>query len=82
MSGNTAWTFERRRRCSAIRSSARFWTPTTPLGEYRFLSLGASSSGRALVVSDTERREDRLLIIIIGARLASRRERRQYGPRS
>lgn len=54
--------------------------PDHSVGEYRFLSLGTSSSGRALVVSYTERRDDR--IRIISARLASRRERRQYEPRS
>ena len=53
--------------------------PDRSVGEYRFLSLGTSSSGRALAVSDTERCDDHLLII--GARLASRRERRQYEPR-
>ena len=47
-------------------------------GEHRFLSLGASSRNRVLVVSYTERLENR--IRIISARLASRRERRDYEP--
>ena len=79
-SGNTAWTFKRRRQCSAIPFERTILDPDHSAGEYRFLSLGVSSSGRALVVSYTERRDDRLRII--GARLASRRERRQYEPRS
>ena len=48
--------------------------PDHSFGEHRFLSLGASSRNRVLVVSDTERSENR--IRIISARLASRRERR------
>ena len=46
------------------------------LDEDRFLSLGTSEAGRLLVVSYTERQSER--IRIIGARTASRRERRQY----
>ena len=46
------------------------------LDEERFLSLGTSEAGRLLVVSHTERQSGR--IRIIGARTASRRERRQY----
>lgn len=43
--------------------------------EDRYLSLGMSSEGRLLVVSFTDR-EDR--IRIISARVANRRERKQY----
>lgn len=46
------------------------------LDEDRFLSLGTSEADRLLVVSYTERESER--IRIIGARAASRRERRQY----
>lgn len=46
------------------------------LDEERFLSLGTSEAGNMLVVSYTERHGER--IRIIGARTASRRERRQY----
>jgi len=44
-------------------------------GEFRFLSLGVSASGRLLVVAYTER-EGRTRII--NAREASARERKQY----
>ena len=54
--------------------------PDHSFGEYRFLSLGASSSHRVLVVSYTERSDNR--IRIISARLASRKERSQYEPGS
>ncbi len=50
--------------------------PTHSLGENRFLSLGRSETDRLVVVSYTERHGDR--IRIINARLASRKERRQY----
>lgn len=50
--------------------------PTRSLGENRFLSLGRSETDRLVVVSYTERHGDR--IRIINARLASRKERRQY----
>jgi len=44
--------------------------------EDRFLLLGATQSGRLVVVAHTDRGES---IRIINARLASRRERRTYG---
>lgn len=50
--------------------------PTHSLDENRFLSLGRSETDRLVVVSYTERHGDR--IRIINARLASRKERRQY----
>ncbi len=50
--------------------------PTHSLGENRFLSLDRSETDRLVVVSYTERHGDR--IRIINARLASRKERRQY----
>ena len=43
--------------------------------EDRYLSLGQSSQGRLLVVSFTDRGDS---IRIISARVASRRERKQY----
>ena len=43
--------------------------------EARFLILGESSSGRLLVVAHTETGDD---IRLISARLATRRERRDY----
>ena len=49
---------------------------THALDEDRFLSLGTSEASRLLVVSYTERHRGR--IRIIGARTASRRERKQY----
>ena len=50
--------------------------PTHSLDENRFPSLGRSETDRLVVVSYTERHGDR--IRIINARLASRKERRQY----
>ena len=50
--------------------------PTHSLDENRFLSLGRSETDRLVVVSYTERHGDR--IRIVNARLASRKERRQY----
>ena len=50
--------------------------PGHSLGEYRFLSAGVSAAGRIPVVSYVERSDNR--IRIISARVASRRERRQY----
>jgi uncharacterized DUF497 family protein len=44
-------------------------------GERRFLTIGLSSVGRLVVVAHTDRGAR---IRIIGARLASSRERRQY----
>ena len=49
---------------------------THSFDEDRFLSLGRSEADRLIVVSYTERHDDR--IRIISARLASRKERRQY----
>ena len=45
-------------------------------GEYRFLGMGRASSGRLLVVSYTEREENR--IRIINARLATVAEKKRY----
>ena len=50
--------------------------PDHSIGEARFVSVGESEAGRLLVVSYTER--TRGGIRIIGARPASRKERRQY----
>ena len=50
--------------------------PIHSLDEHRFLSLGRSETDRLVVVSYTERHGGR--IRIINARLASRKERRQY----
>lgn len=52
------------------------YNPDHSEGEYRFLSMGRASSGRLLVVSYTEREENR--IRIINARLATVAERRRY----
>ena len=50
--------------------------PNHSIGEFRFLSMGMSSAGRVLVVSYSERSENRIRIISV--RTASHRERRQY----
>ena len=50
--------------------------PDHSIGEYRFSSMGMSSAGRVLVVSYSERSENRIRIISV--RAASHRERRQY----
>lgn len=50
--------------------------PDHSIGEARFVSVGESEAGRLLVVSCTERTRGE--IRIIGARPASRKERRQY----
>ena len=52
------------------------YDPDHSEGEYRFLSVGRSSSGRLLVVSYTEREENR--IRIISARLATATEMKRY----
>lgn len=52
------------------------YNPDHSEGEYRFLSMGRASSGRLLLVSYTEREENR--IRIINARLATVAERRRY----
>ena len=52
------------------------YNPDHSEGEYRFLSMGRASSGRLLVVSYTEREENR--IRIISARLATAAERKRY----
>ena len=39
------------------------YNPDHSEGEYRFLSMGRASSGRLLVVSYTEREENRIRII-------------------
>lgn len=49
--------------------------PDHSVGERRFLTMGASSSGRLLVVSHTERRST---LRIITARPASASERKRY----
>ena len=53
--------------------------PDHSIDEYRFLSVGISSTGRILVVSYVERPGDR--IRIVSAREASQREQRQYETR-
>ena len=50
--------------------------PEHSSGEYRFLSIGKSSMGNILVVSYTERENNR--IRIISARMATNREQRNY----
>jgi hypothetical protein len=50
--------------------------PDHSLGEYRFISIGRTESGRLLVVSYTERHENR--IRIISARRASKAEQKYY----
>jgi uncharacterized DUF497 family protein len=50
--------------------------PDHSLGEYRFLSIGRSSTGQLLVVSYTETQPNR--IRIISARRATRQEQRYY----
>jgi hypothetical protein len=50
--------------------------PAHSEGEYRFLSTGKSVNGRVLVVSYTERYDDR--IRIISAREATKQEQKQY----
>lgn len=52
------------------------YNPDHSEGEYRFLSMGRASSGRLLVVSYTEREENR--IRIINARLATVAEKKRY----
>ncbi len=52
------------------------YNPDHSEGEYRFLSMGRASSGRLLVVSYTEREENR--IRIINARLATLAEKKRY----
>jgi uncharacterized DUF497 family protein len=52
------------------------YSPDYSKGEYRFLSIGQSSHGRLLVVSYTEREENR--IRIINARRATAAEVKQY----
>lgn len=49
--------------------------PRHSVGEFRFVTIGLSTSDRFLVVAHTDR-DDR--IRIISARRATRRERRQY----
>jgi uncharacterized DUF497 family protein len=48
-------------------------------GEFRFLSIGQSLTGKLLVVAYTERQPNK--IRIISARTASQAEQRQYEPR-
>jgi len=50
--------------------------PDHSSGEYRFLSIGRSNSGELLIVSYTERQQNR--IRIISARRATRQEQRYY----
>ena len=56
------------------------YDPDHSEGEYRFLSVGRSSSRRLLVVSYTEREESR--IRIINARPATAIEMKRYEPES
>ena len=50
--------------------------PDHSLDEYRFLSIGKSIKGRLLIVSYTERENDR--IRVINSREATRLEKKQY----
>lgn len=52
------------------------YDPDHSEGEHRFLSVGRSSSGRLLVISYTEREENR--IRIINARPATATEMKRY----
>ena len=52
------------------------YSPDHSKGEHRFLSMGLASSGRLLVVSYTEREQNR--IRIINARPATTAEVRRY----
>ena len=52
------------------------YDPDHSKSEYRFLSMGLSSSGRLLVVSNTEREENR--VRIINARPATATELKRY----
>ena len=49
--------------------------PHHSLGEYRFLTLGLSSSGRLLAIAHSEENGE---IRVISARLATKRERSNY----
>jgi uncharacterized DUF497 family protein len=55
--------------------SMNMWDPDHSEGEQRFIVLGASTSSRLLVVSYTERPPRTR---VISARLATKRERKQY----
>ncbi|VFN06580.1 MAG: hypothetical protein BECKG1743D_GA0114223_112382 [Candidatus Kentron sp. G] len=50
--------------------------PDHSFGEYRFLSIGRSSTGKLLVVAYTERRQNN--IRLISARKATRQEQEYY----
>ncbi|HVE72393.1 MAG TPA: BrnT family toxin [Thermoanaerobaculia bacterium] len=50
--------------------------PDHSIGEFRFVIMGLSASGRLMVVSHTEDDDDR--IRVISARLATNHERRTY----
>jgi len=50
--------------------------PVHPVGEYRFLTLGLTTTARLVVVSHAERVDDE--IRIISARVAERSERKDY----
>ncbi len=49
--------------------------PDHSIGEFRYVTFGISERGRLLVVAHTEQKE---IVRIISARLASKRERRIY----
>jgi uncharacterized protein len=51
------------------------YDPKHSIDEDRFLTLGVSSEGRLLLVSHTDRND---IVRIISARLATRRERKDY----
>jgi len=55
--------------------SATFDDPDHSVGEQRFITVGFSSHGRLLVVSDSERGES---VRIISARRATARERKRH----
>lgn len=75
---------ERKHGISFVEASAVFgdpleltiYDPDHSEGEHRFLSVGRSSSGRLVVVSYTEREENR--IRIISARVATAAETTRY----
>jgi len=50
--------------------------PDHSVGEYRFLSIGKSATGKLLIVSYTEREKNR--IRVISARKATRQEKNYY----
>lgn len=68
-------TFEEASTIFSDNSSLTIDNPLHSLHEKRFITIGISAKGRVLVVVHTERGEN---IRIISARLASKKERKQY----